>query len=178
MDSAVNNIENAKQEIRNRVEILHGERQANIDSNLSKNLNESKATRQKVFQNGTQLANLIDNMDGLSLGVNSMDGNLKALRIEGQQFGQNIDAIGQNLQKYRSEVGNTQQAYSQGYRDAMSQMWSTVPPTLGEMMQSALYRIGIENTYKSESEFDVVLETCSMLTFFHFLRAGWPTYNF
>lgn len=158
MDGAVNKIENAKQKIRNRVEILHGERQANIDSNLSNNLNENKATRQKVFQNGTQLDNLTDNVNGLGHDVNSIDGNLKAFRIEGQQFGQNIDTISQNLQKFRSEVGNTQQAYSQGYRDAMSQMWSAVPSTLGETMQNALYRIGIENTYKSESESDVMLE--------------------
>ncbi|KFZ00081.1 hypothetical protein V498_00311 [Pseudogymnoascus sp. VKM F-4517 (FW-2822)] len=150
VDSAVNNIESAKQKIRNRVEILHGERQANIDSNLSKNLNENKATRQKVFQNGTQLDNLIDNVNGLGHDVNSIDGNLKAFRIQGQQFGQNVDAISQNLQKFRSEVGNTQQAYSQGYRDAMSQMWSAVPSTLGETMQNALYRIGIEHTYKKQ----------------------------
>lgn len=178
MDSAVNNIENAKQKIRNRVEALHGERQANIDSNISKNLNESKATRQKVFQNGAQLTNLTNNVDDLGHDVNSIDGNLKAFRVEGQQLGQNVDAIGQNLQKFRSEVGNTQQAYSQGYRDAMSQMWSAVPPTLGEMMQSALYRMGIENAYKSESGSDDVLEPGSMLTFYHFLRAGWPTCNF
>ncbi|KFY13644.1 hypothetical protein V492_03128 [Pseudogymnoascus sp. VKM F-4246] len=150
VDDAVKRIENAKQKIRNRVEILHGERQANIDSNLSKNLNETKETRKKVFQNGTQLANLVDNVDGLGHDVNSIDGNLKAFRIENQQVGQGVDAIGQNLQKLRSDVENTQQAYSKGFRDAMFQMLSAVPLTLGETMQNALYRIGIENTYQRQ----------------------------
>lgn len=155
---------------------LDGERQANIDRNLSKNLNESKAIRQEVFHNGTQLANLIDSMDGLGYDVNSIDGSLKVIRMECRKFGE-------DLQEIRSEVGNMQQVYSQElrefreFRDGMSQMWSAVPSTLGEMMQTALYRIGIENTYKSESEFNVALEPGSMLTFFHILRAGWSTHN-
>ncbi|KFY34366.1 hypothetical protein V494_06838 [Pseudogymnoascus sp. VKM F-4513 (FW-928)] len=178
VDSAINNIENAKQKIQNRVEVLLGERQADIDSNvlktlnetkatrekafqnstqlaiidsnLSENLNESKATHKGVFQNGTKLANLIDDVVGLTHGMNSMDGNLKTSRIEQQQVGQKVDTMDLNLQKYRSEVGDTQQAYVQGFRDGMSQLRFVVPLTLGETIQNALYTMGIETTYKQQ----------------------------
>lgn len=97
VDSAVNDIENAKQKVRSRVETLDGERQANIDSNLSKNYSETKATRQKVFQNGVQLSTLVDNVDSVGHDVNSIDENLKAFRIEGQQVGKDINAIGKQF---------------------------------------------------------------------------------
>jgi ElaB/YqjD/DUF883 family membrane-anchored ribosome-binding protein len=155
VDSAENNIENAKQKVRNRVEILDGERQANIDHNLSKNLNETKATRQKVFHNGVQLSTLVDNVDSVGQDVNSIDENLKAFRIEGQQVGKDINAIGkqfgEQLNEIKEGVGNTQEAYSQGYRDAMSQLNSAVSPAMAEIMQTAFYKLVIENTYKSES---------------------------